>query len=56
MQNLPLQERIIETGRVYLDIAHRGFVYFLIGIAGMSTVLYHFTREDDISTNFFISV
>jgi hypothetical protein len=38
MQNLPVQERIIETGRVYMDLAHRGFVYLCIGIAGMPIV------------------
>lgn len=34
MQNLPWQDRMVETGRLYADYAHRGFVVFLMVLAG----------------------
>jgi hypothetical protein len=44
MQSLPWQDRIIETGRLYVDYAHRGFVMFLIGVAGTFNLQKHFSR------------
>jgi hypothetical protein len=35
MQQLPWQDRMIETSRLYLDYAHRGFVVFLMVVAGI---------------------
>src|ERR1700761_3061411 len=46
MQGLPWQDRMIETGRVYMDYAHRGFVMFLIGVAGTFNLLGFWLRPN----------
>jgi hypothetical protein len=55
MQGLPWQDRMIETGRVYMDYAHRGFVMFLIGVAGTFNLLGFLAQTKRVNSNNLVS-